>query len=89
VYQLSIAGLYQFTSAADTAQTLDFLRQYDAEFGNQSAQPVVGVPAQYGAIKTKLNSWAWIKEDKFPKFYLKEDNLPSLFHKPFHTSVLK
>lgn len=52
------------------------------------AMEELAVPAQYGAIKTKLNSWAWIKEDKFPKFYLKEDKLPSLFHKPFHTSVL-
>lgn len=52
------------------------------------AMEELAVPAQYGAIKTKLNSWAWIKEDKFPKFYLKEDELPSLFHKPFSTSVL-
>lgn len=52
------------------------------------AMEELAVPAQYGAIKTKLNSWAWIKEDKFPKFYLKEDKLPSLFHKPFHRSVL-
>lgn len=53
------------------------------------AMEELAVPAKYGAIKTKLNSWAWIKEDKFPKFYLKKDKLPSLFHKPFSTSVLK
>ncbi|MEK8089340.1 hypothetical protein [Thermithiobacillus plumbiphilus] len=48
----------------------------------------LAVPAQYGAIKTKLNDWAWIKEDKFPKFYLKKDKTPSLFHKPFRSSAL-
>jgi hypothetical protein len=48
----------------------------------------LAIPAQYGDIKTKLNSYAWIKEEKFPKFYLKEDRVPSQFHKPFNTSIL-
>jgi hypothetical protein len=52
------------------------------------AMEELAVPAQYGAIKTKLNSWAWIKEEKFPKFYLKKDKFPSLFHKPFRESIL-
>ena len=45
------------------------------------------IPAQLGAIKDKLNSWAWIDEDQFPKFYLKQDQMPSLFHKPFTHST--
>jgi len=49
----------------------------------------LAIPAQYGEIKTKLNSYAWIKEEQFPKFYLKEDKLPSKFHKPFNTAALE
>lgn len=52
------------------------------------AMEELSVPAQYGDIKTKLNSWAWIKEEKFSKFYLKEDKFPSRFLKPFNKSVL-
>lgn len=38
----------------------------------------LAVPAQYGDLKTKLNSYAWIEveEDKLPKFYLKQDRFP-------------
>lgn len=49
----------------------------------------LAVPAQYGNLKTKLNGYAWIKEDRFPKFYLKEDRFPSKFHKPFNIAALE
>ncbi|MBE8994780.1 hypothetical protein [Microcystis aeruginosa] len=49
----------------------------------------LAVPAQYGDLKTKLNSYAWIEEDKFSKFYLKQDRFPSKFHKPFTTASLE
>lgn len=42
-------------------------------------------PAQYGAIKTKLDSWAWLDEQsEFSghRFYLKEYKFPSKFHRP-------
>ncbi len=41
----------------------------------------LAVPAQYGELKDKLNGYAWIKEDRFSKFYLKRDQFPSKFHK--------
>jgi hypothetical protein len=45
-------------------------------------------PAQYGALKTKLNGWAWL-DDKAEfsghRFYLKDYKFPSKFHRPlFH-----
>lgn len=49
----------------------------------------LAVPAQYGALKDKLNGYAWIKKDSFPKFYLKQDRFPSKFHKKFNKSSLK
>ena len=48
----------------------------------------LAIPAQYGKLKDKLNSYAWIKEDKFPKFYLKEDRFPSKYHKKFSKSYI-
>ena len=42
-------------------------------------------PAQYGAIKTKLNNWAWLDENsEFSgnKFYLKDYQFPSKFYRP-------
>jgi hypothetical protein len=42
-------------------------------------------PAQYGAIKTKLDGWAWIDDKaKFSgnRFYLKDYKFPSKFHRP-------
>lgn len=39
--------------------------------------------SKYGELKDKLNGYAWIKEDKFSKFYLKEDQFSSKFHKEF------
>lgn len=49
----------------------------------------LAVPAQYGNLKTKLNGYAWIQEDRFSKFYLKQDRFPSKLHKPFTTAALK
>ncbi len=49
----------------------------------------LAMPSQYGVLKDKLNSFAWIQEDKYPNFYLKEDRLPSKFHKEFSASELK
>jgi len=46
----------------------------------------LAIPAQYGALKDKLNSYAWIEEKRFPKFYLKQDRFPSKFHKKFDKS---
>lgn len=42
-------------------------------------------PAQYGAIKTKLDSWAWLDENsEFSghRFYTKDYKFPSKFHRP-------
>lgn len=42
-------------------------------------------PSQYGAVKTKLDSWAWVEEGaefSEDKFYLKPYRLPSKFHRP-------
>jgi hypothetical protein len=49
----------------------------------------LAVPAQYGNLKTKLNSYAWIEADRFSKFYLKQNRFPSKFHKPFTTASLE
>ncbi|MFM7448316.1 MAG: hypothetical protein ACKO24_06945 [Leptolyngbyaceae cyanobacterium] len=49
----------------------------------------LAVPAQYGNLKTKLNSYAWVQEDRFPKFYLRQDRFPFKFHKPFTTASLE
>ena len=49
----------------------------------------LAVPAQYGVLKTKLNSYAWIKGDRFSKFYLKQDRFPSRFRKHFTTARLE
>ena len=49
----------------------------------------LAVPAQYGNLKTKLNSYAWIEGERFSKFYLKQDRFPSKFHKPFTTASLE
>jgi hypothetical protein len=49
----------------------------------------LAIPAQYGELKTKLNSYAWVDEDRFPKFYLKRDRFPSQFHKPFNKATLE
>ncbi|HCI75556.1 MULTISPECIES: hypothetical protein [unclassified Psychrobacter] len=48
----------------------------------------LSMPSQYGALKDRLNGYAWIEKDQMPKFYLKQDQMPSLFHKPFHKSAL-
>ena len=48
----------------------------------------LAIPAQYGELKDKLNSYAWIKEDQFSKFYLKQDRFPSKFHKKFSKSTI-
>lgn len=48
----------------------------------------LSMPSQYGALKDKLNGFAWIDKKQFPKFYLKQDKMPSLFHKPFSRSEL-
>lgn len=45
----------------------------------------IACPAQYGATKSKLDSWAWVDEKaEFSghKFYLKEYKFPSKFHRP-------
>ena len=49
----------------------------------------LAVPAQLGQLKDKLNGYAWIKEEKYSKFYLKEDRFPSKFHKPFINSIME
>ena len=49
----------------------------------------LSIPSKYGELKDKLNSYAWIKEDRFSKFYLKEDQFPSKFHKKFGKSYLE
>lgn len=49
----------------------------------------LAVPAQYGKLKDKLNSYAWFKGDPFPKFYLKQDQYPSKFHKHFTKATLE
>lgn len=46
------------------------------------------LPAQYGGLKDKLNGYAWVKKEQMPRFYLKQDRMPSLFHKPFTKSSL-
>jgi len=46
-------------------------------------------PSQYGATKSKLDSWAWVEENgdfSGNKFYLKEYRFPSKFHRPLHNS---
>jgi len=46
-------------------------------------------PSQYGAAKTKLNSWAWVEENsEFSgrKFYTKDYRFPSKFHRPLLNS---
>lgn len=46
-------------------------------------------PSQYGAAKTKLNSWAWVDEQgEFSgrKFYTKDYRFPSKFHRPLLNS---
>jgi hypothetical protein len=48
----------------------------------------LAMPSQYGKLKDRLNGYAWIDEEQFPKFYLKQDKMPSLFHKPFSKSSL-
>lgn len=48
----------------------------------------LSMPSQYGALKDRLNGYAWIKKKDMPKFYLKQDQMPSLFHKPFTKSSL-
>ncbi|MBS9824528.1 MULTISPECIES: hypothetical protein [Vibrio] len=48
----------------------------------------LSMPSQYGALKDRLNSYAWIKKESMPKFYLKQEEMPSLFHKPFTKSSL-
>lgn len=46
----------------------------------------LAMPSQYGKLKDRLNSYAWVDKEQFPKFYLKQDRMPSLFHKPFRKS---
>jgi len=45
----------------------------------------LAAPSQYGNLKTKLNSWAWLEErseySRSP-FYLKDYRFPSQFHRP-------
>jgi len=48
----------------------------------------LAVPAKYGELKDKLNGYAWIKEERFPKFYLKEDKFPSKYHKKFTSAII-
>lgn len=48
----------------------------------------LSMPSQYGDLKDRLNGYAWIKKDQVPNFYLKQDRMPSLFHKPFTKSSL-
>lgn len=45
----------------------------------------LAAPAQYGKLKTKLNSWAWLEEQSEYSgnpFYLKQYRFPSKFHLP-------
>lgn len=45
----------------------------------------IAAPSQYGDVKTKLDSWAWLDETSEysgPRFYLKEYRFPSKFHRP-------
>ena len=49
----------------------------------------LSIPSKYGELKDKLNGYAWIEEDRFSKFYLKEDQFPSKFHKKFGKSYLE
>lgn len=49
----------------------------------------IACPSQYGASKTKLDSWAWVDENSDfsgHKFYLKEYRFPSKFHRPLRNS---
>jgi len=48
----------------------------------------LAIPSKYGKYKDKLNGYAWIKEDSFPKFYLKKDRFPSKYHKEFINSFI-
>lgn len=45
----------------------------------------LAAPGQYGVLKTKMNSWLWLEENKEyagKSVYSKEYRFPSLFHKP-------
>lgn len=58
-------------------------RRYRAFLRNVMAD--IARPAQYGAIKTKLDGWAWLDEkSEFSghRFYLKDYRFPSKFHRP-------
>lgn len=48
----------------------------------------LAMPSQYGKLKDRLNGYAWIDKEQFPKFYLKQDRVPSMFYKPFSKSSL-
>lgn len=50
----------------------------------------IAAPAQYGQVKTKLDSWAWVdatSEHSGTRFYQKEYRFPSKFHRPLLRSV--
>ncbi|WP_028021613.1 hypothetical protein [Enterovibrio calviensis] len=46
----------------------------------------LSMPSQYGALKDRLNGYAWVQKEQMPKFYLKQDEMSSLYHKPFTKS---
>ena len=45
----------------------------------------LAAPSQYGAIKTKLNSWVWPSDsaaESQSRFYVKDYSFPSQYHRP-------
>lgn len=61
-----------------------FTRRYRAFIRDVMAE--LAAPGQYGRLKTKMNSWAWVADenDEYDgdPFYTKEYRFPSQFHKP-------
>jgi hypothetical protein len=61
-----------------------FTKRYRAFIRDVMAE--LAAPGQYGELKTKMNSWAWVEKDEInvnkSAFYVKDYHFPSLFHKP-------
>lgn len=49
----------------------------------------LAVPSKMGQLKDKLNGYASIEGEGYPKFYLNPDYSPSKYHKVFNSSVFK
>ncbi|MBI5279063.1 MAG: hypothetical protein HY854_21690 [Burkholderiales bacterium] len=60
-----------------------FKRKYRAILRNVMAD--LAVPSKLGALKTKLNSWAWLGNSEYgSQFFLKPYRFPSKFHRPLN-----